>query len=144
MRASLFGECGEILLTGFERIHFGSGRTLRIHREPDRPDDDAHHAGGDVLRDLGVILVGEPFGLDVVRLDLGADHGAIALRVLRLHDGHRMRVAPRASRQGKGQCSDAELPAMQDTHLHQPQRKKCSLNVLYDYFGNVTLDNPIR
>ena len=95
--AALLGERGEILLAGFERVHFRPGRAFRIHGEPDRPDDDADHAGSsDVLRDLGVVLVGELFSLEIVGLDLAADHGAIALRILRLDDCNRMRVASRA------------------------------------------------
>ena len=75
------------MLTGFERVHFGSGRALGIHCEPDRPDHDADHASRHILRDLGVILLGEFFGLHVIGFDLGADHGAVAVGVLRLHDG---------------------------------------------------------
>src|SRR4249920_2290541 len=91
LRAALLSQRGEILLTGFERIHFRSDRAFRIHREPDRPDDDADDPR-DILSDLGVILLSELFGLDVACLDLGADHRAIALRVLWLYDRYGMRV----------------------------------------------------
>jgi hypothetical protein len=84
LRAALLGQRCEILLTSLERIHFRSGRASRVHRERIRPDDD--DPGGDILRDLGMILLGELFGLLVVRLDLGADRGAVAGRI-------RMRVA---------------------------------------------------
>src|SRR5262245_45026656 len=83
-RAARFGKRPELVLSGFERIHFGTGGALRVHRKPDRPNHDPDHA---VLRDLGVVLLGELFGLQVIGLDLGADHGAVALRVLRLHNG---------------------------------------------------------
>jgi hypothetical protein len=116
LRASLLSESGEILLAGFERVHFGSGRAFRIHSEPDRPDGDTDHAGGDILRDLGVVLLGELFGLEIVGLDLGADHGAIALPILWLDDGDRMRVASGTGGQnkGKGQSYQAKLPATHD------------------------------
>jgi hypothetical protein len=96
LRASLSGKRGEILLPGFERIHFCSSGAFRIHCEPDGPDHDADDAGRDILSDLGVVLVGEFFSLEIVRLDLRANHGAIALRVLRLHNGDGVRVAPGA------------------------------------------------
>ena len=115
MGAALLSQRGEILLTGFECIHFRSGRGFRIHREPDRPDHDADNTSRDILSDLGVILVREFFCLDVVRLDLGADHGAVALRVLWLYDRYGMRVAPRAGAQDKGECHRAQLPATQRT-----------------------------
>ena len=70
MRAALLSQRGEILLTSLERIHFRSGGASRVHRERIRPDDD--DPGGDILRDLGMILLGELFGLLVVRLDLGS------------------------------------------------------------------------
>jgi hypothetical protein len=101
-RAARFGKRHEILLSGFERIHFGTGGALRVHCKPDRPNHHPDHAGRDVLRDLGVVLLGELFGLQVIRLDLGADHGAVALRVLRLHNGDRMRVTSGAVRQDQG------------------------------------------
>jgi hypothetical protein len=59
--AALLSQRGEILLTGFECIHFRSGRAFRIHREPDRPDHDADNTSRDILSDLGVILVREFF-----------------------------------------------------------------------------------
>ena len=69
-----------------------------MHRERIRPDDD--DPGGDILRDLGMILLGELFGLLVVRLDLGADRGAVAGRI-------RIRVASGA---GGGQDTAMSVP----------------------------------
>ena len=135
-RAARFGKRHEILLSGFERIHFGTGGALRVHRKPDRPNNDPDHAGRDVLRDLGVVLLGELFGLQVIGLDLGADHGAVALRVLRLHNGDRMRVTSGAVRQTKA----AEKAKGSITALRTPVPKSplltgrlCSLNVLHDF-----------
>jgi hypothetical protein len=106
--AALLGERGEILLAGFERVHFRPGRAFRIHGEPDRSDDD--NAGLDILRDLGMILLGEPFGLLVVGLDLGADRGTVAGRI-------RIRVASHAgSEQDAGERCRNELPSAQATH----------------------------
>jgi hypothetical protein len=123
MRAALLGERRQVLLARFERIHLGAGRAFGVHRKPDRPNhhpDHPDHAGSDVLRDLGVIFVGELFGLDIVGLDLGADHGAVALRVLRLHHRNRMRITPRAGRQHQSQRHHAQVPAAQDTHPQPP------------------------
>jgi len=108
LRAALLSQRGEILLTSLERIHFRSGGASRVHRERIRPDDD--DPGGDILRDLGMILLGELFGLLVVRLDLGADRGAVAGRI-------RIRVASGAGGgQDTGESRRNELPTAQATH----------------------------
>jgi hypothetical protein len=80
------------LLSGLERVHFGPSGALRIHGKPHRPDHDTDDASGNVLRDLGSVFLRELFSLNVVRLDLRADHGAVALRVLRLNDRYRMKI----------------------------------------------------
>ena len=74
------------MLPGFECVHFRPGSALRIHGKPDRPDHYTDDARGDVLRDLGPIFLGKFFSLNVVGLDLRADHGAVALRILRLNN----------------------------------------------------------
>ena len=139
MRASLLGEGGEILLAGFERVHFRSGSAFRIHCEPDRPDDDADHAGSDVLRDLGVVLFGEFLGLEIVGFDLSADHRAIALRILRLDDGDRMRVASGTSgqRKNKGQRHQPKLPAIHGRNP-QPQAKSNVREMFYATGSRIT------
>ena len=48
-----------------------------------------------------MVLFGELFGLHVIRLDLRPDHGAVALRILRLDDRDRMRITPGTSGQSE-------------------------------------------
>ncbi len=116
LRAALRCERGKILLPRRERIHFCSRGSLRVHCKPHRPDHKAHDTRGDVLRYLYVIFVSELLRLGVVCLYLGLDHGAVALGILRLHHGDRMRITACASGQGGAddKCrKNAALPAQQ-------------------------------
>jgi hypothetical protein len=63
-----------------------------------------------------LVLLGELFGLDIVRFNLRADHGAVTLRVLRLDDRDRMRVATRARRENQGKHRHPQLPTPPDAH----------------------------
>ena len=53
--------------------------------------------GRNVLRNLKALLICKLFDFDVVGLDLGLDHCAIRIRVLRLYRSDRLRVATRAA-----------------------------------------------
>jgi hypothetical protein len=53
-------------------------------------------------------------------LAIGADHSAVALGVLRLHDGNGMGVASGAGGQDKCERRRTQLPFTRDTHPHQP------------------------
>jgi hypothetical protein len=46
----------EVVVPGFKRRDFLGRGALEIHREPDRPDEQPGHAGGDVLRGLAALL----------------------------------------------------------------------------------------
>jgi hypothetical protein len=67
-----------------------------------------------------VVLVGKLFGLHIVRLNLSANHSAIALAVLRLDDGNRMRITPRTSSRRKGERQYCRTLAAEITHSHAP------------------------
>jgi hypothetical protein len=79
-------------LPRLECVHLSPGGALRIHGEPHRPDHDADNARGDILRDLGAVFLGQLFSFNVVRADFRTDHGAVALRTLRLNNRYRMRI----------------------------------------------------
>src|ERR1700733_11951598 len=119
LRAALLGKVREIFLARLEPIHLGARRTFGVHGQPDRPDHHPNHTGSDILRDLGVVLLGELFGLDIVRLNLRADHGAIALRVLRLDDGDRMRVATKHRHPQLPTPPDAHRSARHNNNVHE-------------------------
>jgi hypothetical protein len=70
--------------------------------------------------------------LDVVRLDLGADHGAVALRVLCLYDRHGCGSRPAQAHRIKASATALSFPPRNVPIPIQSQRRECSLNVLYD------------
>jgi hypothetical protein len=128
--AALLSQRGEILLTGFECIHFRSGRAFRIHREPDRPDHDADNTSRDILSDLGVILVREFFCLDIVRLDLGADHGSALPRSIKPHaywvsQHSSIRLDTERSRNVPVQCVEKSwnMITVRSRGIHMPARR---------------------
>ena len=92
---------GKILLAGRQRIHFCSRGAFRVHCKPHRPNHNPHDASGNVLRDLRVVFVGKLLSLDVVCLNLRLDHGAVALRILRLDYRDGMRITASARHQGE-------------------------------------------
>ena len=83
------------MLARLEGRYVFARRTLEVHREPKRPNDYSRNARRHVLRDLEALFVRKLFDFDVVGLDLGRDHRAVRVRILRLHRGYRLRVATR-------------------------------------------------
>jgi len=67
----LFRQCCEILLTTLEGSDLLACRTLKIHCEPKRPNEESGRTGRDILRDFGTFFRTEILNLLVVGLDLG-------------------------------------------------------------------------
>jgi hypothetical protein len=69
--ASLASKVHEIFLARLECCGIGAGGTFRVHREPDRPDDNPNDASGDILHDLRILLRCKGFGPTVIGLNFG-------------------------------------------------------------------------
>ena len=91
--APLFGKPGKIFLPALESSHLRTRGALRIHREEERPDDDAGNAGRHVLHGLHALFVRQLRNLDVVCLNLGSQHRAVAALVVRLNGRYRLGIA---------------------------------------------------
>jgi hypothetical protein len=119
MRSAPFGrqDC-EVLLACLERCYVFARRALRIHCEPNRPNKHTRDARCDILRDFQALLICKFFDFDVVGLDLGLDHCAIGIRVLRLHRSDRLRVTTRTAHQRDAKHRDQRS----NTHGFLPHR----------------------
>jgi hypothetical protein len=69
LRTPLDGQVGEKLLARLQRGHVLVCGALGVHGEKEGPNDDFNHAGGDILNDLGALLVCEFLDFGAVRLD---------------------------------------------------------------------------
>jgi hypothetical protein len=92
-----------------ERGHVLSRRTLGVHCKPNRPNKYTRDARRYVLRDLQALLVCKLLDFDVVGLDLGLEHRAVRVCILRLHRGYRLRVAARTTHQRDAEHRDYQL-----------------------------------
>ena len=92
-RASLRGKRPEILLARLQRVHFGGGGSLQVHGEPQRPDEKASDASGDVLGHLGARFIGELLDARVVGDDFSLDCRTIGHLIVRLNHSDRLRSA---------------------------------------------------
>jgi hypothetical protein len=61
-----------------------------------------------------MVLFGELFSLCVIRRNLRPDHGAVALRILRLDDSDWMRITPGAGRQDEADSHDRKHSGARD------------------------------
>jgi hypothetical protein len=72
----------EVLLARLQGCCIGPCRTLRVHRKPYRPNDNANDASGDVLCGLHARLVGELLGLLIVAFNFCPDHRAVGIGMM--------------------------------------------------------------
>jgi hypothetical protein len=57
------------LLSRLQCGYFFGRRSLRVHREPDRPDYETNNSGSDILGNLQTLLICKFLNLYVVGLD---------------------------------------------------------------------------
>jgi hypothetical protein len=98
LSAPLNGEIRKKFLASLECVRLCAGGALRVHREPHRPDHHADNASRDILRDFHAVFFGEFLSLHIVGVDLGADHCAVAVLILRLHNRDGVQIATSTSR----------------------------------------------
>jgi hypothetical protein len=95
--APLLCELREKFLSALERCDLSVRSALCVHREEHGPDQNAHDAGRDVLSCFQSSLSRQVLNLQIIRFDLGCDHRAIAVRVVRLNDCDRLGITARTS-----------------------------------------------
>jgi hypothetical protein len=85
-------------LPRFERSGVLSSRIFEIHPEPNWPNHEPHDTGGHVLGYLPTLFIGQLRDFRVIGVDLGSDHPAIRVSILRLHGGYGLRITPSTAR----------------------------------------------
>jgi len=69
----LFRQSSEILLTSLKGSNFLACCPLKIHRKPQRPDEESSDSCSDILADPGTFVGSEFLNLLVISLDLGCN-----------------------------------------------------------------------
>jgi len=87
----LFRQSSEILLTSLKGSNFLACCPLKIHRKPQRPDEESSDSCSDILADPGTFVGSEFLNLLVISLDLGCNCWAVHVTILRLNDRDRLR-----------------------------------------------------